>query len=549
MGASGPDTSLWIVHYSQAEPQHRVQAARVPIHPEVTREMQERRFWEGQGQLQRKDFMLYDRSNWPNIEFGSSRTAAMGAQAGLYPRNPLQQIPGAPNQFYPQGQGAAIGPPAKRPRQAPPSQLPAMPTAAAGMPHDTSIEDEENTTLGDLLDHLTPRDISSMRYIQHHEWMEEVFSSPYATGHIMPVELGFGLSGELAKLTEGIFDAPNYKDASKTGALKPYRKLDPGKFAEFEQKVAAYISDGQKELESMKSEHAKKMAQMKQESRAWSQAERKLRNTMFDDSHGSRHDGVSRSRADLEGVVQELENSLGIKIGPQQEVVCVQKGGLIEEEAQQPNGEHVNNGASGPYPGNGALNGVGEDSVMGADNTAASLLDQYGTSSFATTPAANISTPQLSHPTSQAQSAGATLSAVPADQPQHAPYPDQTGLQDTTDNQVNDDLLMEDIDLDIDMSGLPDTTAGEKPVGESDWVMVDQTGEDQVQAQNTAAVGDSGATAPLATIVAQDSTTALATATAADDNGLPAASTTETPGPHTEDPGSMFDSTDFSTLR
>lgn len=542
MGGSVPDTSLWIVHYCQAEPQYRVPAARVPIHREIQQAMQERRFWESQGQLQRKDFMLYDRSNWPTIEFGSGRTAAMGAQASLYSRNPLQQVPGPNNQFYPQGQGGAIGPsPAKRSRQVPPSQLPTMPTAAPGMPHDTSIEDEENTTLGDLLDHLTPRDVSSVRYLQHHEWMEEVFSSPYATGQIMPVELGFGLSGELAKLTEGIFDPPDSKDASKPGTFKSYKKLEPGKFAEFERRVAAYLGEGQKELERMKGEHAKKMAQMKQESRAWSQAERKLRSTMFDDSPGSRHDGIQRSRADLESVVQELETSLGIRTAPQQEVVCVQKGGLVEGEIQQPGAKHVSNGASSLYPGNGALNGAAEDSIVAIDNTAASLLDQYGTSSFATTPAANIATPQLSHPPSQAQSAGATPGAAPAGQTEHSNYQDQTGLQASTDDQVNDDLLMEGIDLDIDMSALPETA--DDKAGEGDWVMVDQVGEAQGQ---SATVGDSDAAHPATDSVTtrvQDSGAAQAAAVAATDNDP--LNTAGAPESHVDETSGLFDSADF----
>jgi Fungal domain of unknown function (DUF1750) len=48
-----------------------------------------------------------------------------------------------------------------------------------GMP-DLVIEEEEGAALCDYLDNLTPAEISKMPYKQHHEWMEEIYSSVFS---------------------------------------------------------------------------------------------------------------------------------------------------------------------------------------------------------------------------------------------------------------------------------------------------------------------------------------------------------------------------------
>lgn len=45
---------------------------------------------------------------------------------------------------------------------------------------------QEDTEFGDYFDNLTPAEISKMRYKQHHEWMEEIYSSVYSLSQIVP---------------------------------------------------------------------------------------------------------------------------------------------------------------------------------------------------------------------------------------------------------------------------------------------------------------------------------------------------------------------------
>ncbi|KAF2083675.1 DUF1750-domain-containing protein, partial [Saccharata proteae CBS 121410] len=360
-----PDPSLWIVHYSQAEPQARIPVQRVPILPEMQRMLGERRLLEAQGQLGRNEFMLPDRGKWPSITSFAPGTQVQPGHVqpgGMYPGHPMQQA--APYnrqpQYFPQAQGGMIGPsPAKRPRQIPPSQMPGsigggIPPTVPGMPMDTSIEDEENTAIGDLLDHLTPRDISTIRYTQHHEWMEELFSSPYAAGQIAPIDLGLGLMGELAPLTEGLLDAPSFANAKKPESNpQKYEKLSPEKYQEFQNRVAKFMKDEEAELERMKAEHAKKLEELTR-GKTYMQAERRLREAVWGESQAARrssHASISipigaaeETESKLSEVVEDVEKSLKVTIGPRKNVTCVDKGALIEEIAPPPQQENGTDG-------------------------------------------------------------------------------------------------------------------------------------------------------------------------------------------------------------
>ncbi|KAF2495652.1 DUF1750-domain-containing protein [Lophium mytilinum] len=485
------DPNLWIVHYTQAAPDCRFPAAQIQIRPDVQRVIQERIYLEKQGQLQRKEFMLRDRGNWPDVKFAPSSQMHNMAAQGRPMFNPMQPMGGAmarQAQYYQQPQAPTPGgPPAKRMRQVPPSQMPGtvggpgMPPTAVGA--DTSIEDEENTTLGDLLDHLTPREISTMRYTQHHEWMEEVFSSPYAVGQILPVDLGLGLMGELAPLTDGLLDAPSADSLpSAPNKSKSYHKLDPEQLADFEKRVEEYTKKEEAELAKMRADHARKLANLKR-SKTYIKAERRLREAAHSPGHNisttlpeETGDELSPQppRAETpkdeekpDAIVAEIEALLGVKIGTQKSVICVDKGGFIEEQVQpvqvqQPvNGTgHGNGGTNGQgaaYESNGnddsALNGLLEESAMDADNTAASLLDQYGGStSLATTPA----NPAVLH---GAQTGSGAISSV------GTPGVGSSTLMGQSDG-AND--LM---DLDVEMAGMGDGKGSE---GEGDWVMVNE---------------------------------------------------------------------------
>ncbi|CAO2654260.1 Nn.00g109930.m01.CDS01 [Neocucurbitaria sp. VM-36] len=452
--AAGPgttDPNLWLVHYRPAEAQHRIPSGQIPIPREVHAQLQMRAQLQAAGPLMRKEFMLVDQANWPKVEFGQQ---AMRGQQPYY--NPMQ--PGRPY--------AAQPPPAKRPR------LPTQPQARQPVPGgaivpDTSLEEEENATQ-DAFDFLTPREISLSRYKQHHEWMEEIFSSPYAVGTIAPIDLGLGLMGELAPLTAGILDvsgAENPEVAKDGYKIKNYYKLDPAQLKDFEKRVSEYTAKEQAEIDKMKAEHARKMAQLKR-TRTYIKAERRLRD--LSRSTDSDIDGVNPAEA----VVQDLEKSLGVTFESQKSVVCIDKGGFIEAQQPSPPKAQVN-GNGNQQNTNGTSNGVNNDGTL-EENSAASLLDQYGNGSLSGTPVGNISLPPLSQPPSQSQSAVGTPGA-PANPINQTSAFDQGDAN--LDVDVGDDLL----DLDVEMGGM--TSEGGK---DDDWVVVgDQAGDTSQSTGNT----------------------------------------------------------------
>ena len=419
------------------------------------------------GPLMRKEFMLEDRTNWPEVKFGQPAMRGQGPYI-----NPQQ------------GRYQVQAPPQKRPRIGNPTRPP-VPAAI-----DNSLEEEENVTQ-DTFDFMTPREISLSRYKQHHEWMEEIFSSPYGTGLIKPIDLGLGLMGELGSLTTGILDAPggdvppstiaehHTREDTKTSTLYKvpnYTKLDPEQLKLFETRVAEYTTKEEAELEKMRVAHAKRIADLKR-SRTYIKAERRLRDapsasivtelTIFPD----------QAADPLDGIVQELESSLGVKFDSKKHVVCIDKGGFIEQQQPPPQkSPQVNgNGTQQSNPISGS-NSIGDVGVMDADNSVASLLDQYGSGSLNGTPGANLSIPQISQPPSQSQSVVATPNAPGGDPIQGSSFEEQVGLESTS---GANDLL----DLDVEMSGM---TNAEDKVGEGDWVMVgDQaTGSGQQSSSN-----------------------------------------------------------------
>ncbi|USW56127.1 Putative SWI/SNF and RSC complexes subunit Ssr4 protein [Septoria linicola] len=256
VAAANPDPSLWIVHYHSADPKQIMPASQVPVSPHVQQIITQRRWLESQGRLERREFMLHDREHWPTLHIpGHERQQP----------NPVG-TPQRPYQPYP----SATGPPNKRPRTSGPSGA-LMPGASDSLP-DMTIEAEEDTSLGDFFDHLTQRDISMARYMQHHRWMEEVFSSPYATSQIVPPDLGLGLMGELKGLTDGILEPPN-TDVREDPAAKPAKAKEADAFSnltkeqvdEFSKRVAKHLEEGQAEIEKMKADHAAKMAEWKKQ--------------------------------------------------------------------------------------------------------------------------------------------------------------------------------------------------------------------------------------------------------------------------------------------
>ncbi|KAF1357885.1 DUF1750-domain-containing protein [Lizonia empirigonia] len=435
------DPNLWLVHYRPAEQQNRLAAGQIPMTRETQATLQMRGQLQAAGPLTRKEFMLHDASNWPKVEFGQQ--AAMRQQQQPY-YNPMQ--PGRPYVAQP--------PPAKRLRGAASAQ-PRPQIAGAALP-DTTLEDEENATQ-DAFDFLTPREISLSRYKQHHEWMEEIFSSPYAVGNIAPIDLGLGLMGELAPLTAGLLDVPgaeNPDTAKDNYKIKDYYRMNPEQLKDFEKRVTEYTKNEQAEIDKMKADHARKMAQLKR-TRTYIKAERRLRD--LSRSAATEEEGTDPS----DSVVQDLEKSLGVTFDARKSVVCVDKGGFIQVQQPPPQKAQVNgNGTQSSF--NGASNGSNNDGASDFDNTAASLLDQYGTGSFSGTPG-NISMPRMSQPPSQSQSAVGTPNLLGGNTAQQPALDHQIP---NLDADAGNDLL----DLDVEMSGMAnsDEKAGD------DWVVVNE---------------------------------------------------------------------------
>ena len=221
---------------------------------------------------------------------------------------------------------------------------------------DPTIDDEEDTSRGDLLDHLTPREISMLRYKQHHEWMEEILSSPYGIDQIVPVDLGLGLKGELEGLTKGYLEPPPTDDAPRAaGSPNPVGKMEPGKAEEFQKRALDWIDDIKKDMEKMKKAQAKRMEKLKKGSLV-KDAERRLRDAVDDPSNitevrrrssGADNDGNDKPAAVAQGprekvddIVSEVESYIGKHIEKKQSIVQVEKGGyeeiVVEEVIEEP---------------------------------------------------------------------------------------------------------------------------------------------------------------------------------------------------------------------
>lgn len=428
--APTPDISLWIVHYSQCEPQERIPSQVIPIDHRLQSMMQTRGYLQQQGQLVQKEFMLHDRTNWPQISF--PRGQNRGPQ-NMYARNiPPPHI--NPNQAY-NLQHQQPGPPAKRVRTQQNINQSMIP---GGVVAAHEVDDEEDTQRGDFFDHTTPREISTGRYKQNHEWMEEILSSPYAIHQIIPSDLGLGLRGELATLTEGTFDSP-YDPGNDVEKHQYVGRLDPEKADEFRKKAMERIAETNKDIEKMKAKHAKRLAKFRKGA-LFSTAEKELRTAVSDptdigpeywrlegriDEEDSEEGSKSAPKipSKVENILAQVEASLGRSAIAVQELRRVQDGGFEEVAVA------INSAPSpkpNPHPahsqslnGGTPRSGMGNDLELDMDNSAAGLLDQYHTglsSNSNATPGSNYA--HSPHPLMQSHSASGTPGMhVPSPQP------------------------------------------------------------------------------------------------------------------------------------
>ncbi|KAJ5653730.1 hypothetical protein N7490_000733 [Penicillium lividum] len=337
-----PDPSLWIVHYSRAPQTDHVPAARIPVTPQVQSMMSQRRFLQTQGQLSRKEFMLHDRNSWPTIPFPQQ----ISSQGFTQPQPPYANAAAAqarPGFYPPQGHPAAAHPgKIQRPHRA-------SSAAIAAATADFSLEDEDVSS-GDMIDQLTPRDISKMRYTLHHEWMEDIFASPYSMSQITPVSLGLGRKGELESLTSAYFDTPGGGEGPDSDVPEA-SKLGEVKANEFANRIAKKIAETNAEMEKMKKQHARRLEQFNRSS-LFKDAELRLREAAADpaatgsevwrlegriiipseDDEAPPMDYVEeKAKYKVDDVVRDVEGSCKRQIMPEPKVSCVEKGGLLEK--------------------------------------------------------------------------------------------------------------------------------------------------------------------------------------------------------------------------
>lgn len=493
------DPSLWIVHYSRADPQNHYPANKIPLVPQVQVSLTQRQYLQQYGQLVRKEFMFNDRNNWPTINLPGGQAPSYAQLSGVYPNNILAQLNRGQEQPYYQQQPMSsitrgVGPsPAKRPRQTPPSHMPGSngSIAAASITQD-SVEEEEDTSRGDLMDFLTPRDISNMRYTQHHEWMEEVFSSAYPTGKIIPVDLGLGRKGELEELTKGFFEAPTSPGPSAQGGngLARVGKMEAGMAEDFTKRATDKIAEMNAEMERLRRQHAKRMAKMNRGTNV-KEAEVRLRSAVNNPSDTGteiwRLEGqlevpvevanieagaaAAKRTEKVDDIVKEVEAAVGKRIGIVKDLICVQKGGFEEKAVSNDysyNGYNSTDAFSNGHAGD-------EDIDMGT--SPAGLRDQSGLST--STPLQDLPAPH-SLPLNHHDRSAVDTSASQIDEPSRS----ISGVGDRGEPKHDDQLTPRtaNMDVDVDMPGVPNDYAPRPGDGETgDWIMVHKGGEDTAQ--------------------------------------------------------------------
>ncbi|KAF2664570.1 DUF1750-domain-containing protein [Microthyrium microscopicum] len=435
------DPCFWLVLYGTAEmkTQQAIQQNRPQFSPQTVALLQERHALAQYGMPQRKEFMLADQRSWPKVHYPPVQPGQMqpgqmppGAisQNAMYQRRQQAQMQMGQPGHYPPYAGSASGPPAKRVRQAGPAQAGGR-GPPVSLKHEADLELLEDTSAGDYLDHISPATISRDRFKRHHLWLEDVFSSLYTMNQVMPEDLGFGLVGELGELTKDLLESPakripepaevndgTYFQDPHYNAPKIYKKLEPEQFAEFEKRVADFVESKNREMDEMREEHAKTMATINS-GRFYLDVEDRLREAGTDSDK-------------IDEIMREVEAKMGISVQDRQDIVCVQKGALEDEER--------------PVNGTGASNGQ----ASASNDVGASLLDEFtSTADFL----------------GDEQSAGAEEGIAT----------DNLDLIDTMDIDIPDVPVIESESAPVDTA--------DAPKADGDWVVV----ENQAQTTNPAA--------------------------------------------------------------
>jgi hypothetical protein len=430
--------------------------------------LQQRRLLQSYGQLARKEFMLHDRSNWPAINLPAALAPMSHAQA--FASNLARQT--QVNMMGGQQAGGLAAPMAAANRAAQMAHVRGRSThLLAG---DVTVEEEEDVSRGDMLDFMTPRDISRMRYEQHHEWMEEIMNSPFATKQIIPTDLGLGRKGELEVLTGGFFEAPIGIMREISGNTPPtlVGKMERNKAEEFTKIAATKVSDMQADLEKMQRKHERRMAKLRKTT-LLNSAEKRLRTAVGpaesrpqqDLEQTVREGAKSGSGESVEDVVREVEAAWERKIEPLASVVCIQRGGLEDRT--------TSTAVSGRHP----LNGV-ESPKKNAPSR-----EEPQTSSYRQ-PAPTIDAEEQQPPSGPSSSSQTPGAAVGTPTVRNDDGADSNGPEPGSEHYTNQDdhavPSLDDMDVDIEMAGLedPDPRLEDDGTAGNEWVMVEEQEDD-----------------------------------------------------------------------
>ncbi|KAK0630129.1 hypothetical protein B0T17DRAFT_211139 [Bombardia bombarda] len=497
------DPNLWIVQYGPSDKNERINVNQIPNTPQIQQMMGFRHHLFQMGQIVRKEFMLSDRVNWPQIPL-PGRGQSMYA-APMPPRNVPQTMAYPPHPAPPTG-----GPTPKR-RGGHAQEAAAHQSQMIGRPPPSlegAFDDDEDVSRGDLFDHFTPREVSMARYQQNHEWMEEILSSPYRLGQIEVADLGLGRKGQLASLTEGIFEAQG-TDAIVDGPKNPYTgRLDKGLADEFRKRVHDRHVAAKAEIQQMKEQHAKMMEKFRgsavikkadQDLRSSTQGTGsefwRLEGRQDDDEEATGWSSPRQSNKTIEDILSDVEKIVGKHAVVVPDVRRVQDGGY-EEPAPEPEpapptppvqpepagaGQSASMSRQPSHAGSATSGVMIGDSDVDMGGTAAGLLDQMHTGfSSTSTPINNFPTPQPH------LSAIPSAVATPANHNIPSPQPSQQlPATQPPAAAANDDVNMEDVDT----SKLSSTTAPDQGTGSGDWVVVPEGGVSPSSSNNPAGAG------------------------------------------------------------
>ncbi|KEF54383.1 uncharacterized protein A1O9_09549 [Exophiala aquamarina CBS 119918] len=452
MGQQPPDPSLWLIHYSKASTRDHIPAASIPIPPHVQASMAQRRLIQSQGQLPRKDFLLHDRHNWPIIHLPQG----------------MARAPPLPGQIPQQAPGHRRGP---------------------SVSQDTTLEDEEDVSRGDILDFMTPRDISRMRYEQHHEWMEEVIESPYPISSIVPSDLGLGRKGRLEELTKDFFDAPvSILRDSADGPPSRVGRLVPGEFDKFQKRADEKLAQLQAELDKMKEIHQKRMGKAGRY-KVLHDAEKKLRTApnVTDRRRSSTamvvDDGGETHKDAIDEIASDVESALHKKIERTSVVTLVQRGGLEDRIASTPSA-------------------IGPGAVLATSPEKAPTPAALANTATAAEPDAQKTEPMADDEKKQKPQAVAppetieqkTTSTASSDEqptpsvPQADPSTDSNQQSHAGEAQEEQGLRLDDMGMDVNMDDLDDGNGpGDNTNGDgNEWVMINEDGGHHAEDLNLA---------------------------------------------------------------